>query len=101
MPADANTVVLNVTVTDPTAGSYLTVWPQGSARPTASSVNWVAGQTIPNTVTVGLNPAAGRCPSTTSPEALTCRGRVGYFEAATGELFHPLSPVRILDSPAQ
>ena len=43
---------MNVTVTDPTAGSYMTVWPKGEVQPTASNLNWSAGQTIPNAVTV-------------------------------------------------
>src|SRR5438067_555304 len=45
-------VVLNVTVTDTTAGSYLTVWPDGATRPLASDLNWVAGLTVPNLVVV-------------------------------------------------
>ena len=45
-------VVLNVTVTDTTASGYLTVSPTGTARPTASNLNWSAGSTIPNAVTV-------------------------------------------------
>ncbi len=47
-------VVINVTVTGPTAASYLTVWPDGAAQPLASDLNWVAGQTIPNLLVVGL-----------------------------------------------
>jgi hypothetical protein len=43
-------VVLNVTVTAPTASSHLTVWPTGVAMPTASNLNFVAGQTVPNLV---------------------------------------------------
>ena len=54
IPADAVAVALNVTVTEPTATSYLTVWPDGGAMPTASNVNFIAGQTIANMVTVGL-----------------------------------------------
>jgi hypothetical protein len=56
VPSDAS-VVLNVTVTDTTAASYLTMWPAGAARPTASNLNWVAGQTVPNRVMV--KPGAG------------------------------------------
>ncbi|MBV8986387.1 MAG: right-handed parallel beta-helix repeat-containing protein, partial [Acidimicrobiia bacterium] len=50
-------VVLNVTGTDPTAGTYLTVWPAGEARPTASNLNLAPGQTVPNLVVakVGAN----------------------------------------------
>jgi hypothetical protein len=53
-PTPPAAVVLNVTVTNTTAASYLTVWPDGSARPTASDLNWVAGQTVPNLVVVKL-----------------------------------------------
>jgi hypothetical protein len=47
-------VVLNVTVTNPTAGSYLTIWPDGAITPLASDLNYVAGQTVPNLVVVKL-----------------------------------------------
>ena len=45
-------VVLNVTVTGPTAPSYLTVWPDQTSQPLASDLNFVGGQTIPNLVVV-------------------------------------------------
>src|SRR4051812_28799714 len=43
VPADASTVVLNVTVTGPTGGGYVSVFPTGVNRPTASSLNFAAG----------------------------------------------------------
>ena len=43
-------MLLNVTVTDTTAPSYLTVWPGGQPQPTASNLNWPAGDTRPNLV---------------------------------------------------
>jgi hypothetical protein len=52
VPGGAEAVLLNVTVTNTTVPSFLTIWPNGSAQPLASSLNWVAGQTIPNAVTV-------------------------------------------------
>ena len=45
-------VALNVTATGPSLGGYLTVWPTGAARPSASNLNFTAGQTIPNMVVV-------------------------------------------------
>ncbi|MHB8510373.1 MAG: peptidoglycan DD-metalloendopeptidase family protein [Candidatus Dormibacteria bacterium] len=45
-------VVLNVTATNPTATSYLTGYPTGVAEPTASDLNWFAGDTVPNLVVV-------------------------------------------------
>jgi Periplasmic copper-binding protein (NosD) len=47
--------VLNVTVTQPSAGGFLTVYPTGQARPGTSSLNFTAGQTVAVQVTVGLN----------------------------------------------
>ncbi|MCL4449200.1 MAG: hypothetical protein M1483_00440 [Actinobacteria bacterium] len=47
-------VVLNVTVTNTTKPSFLTVWPSGASQSTVSSLNWLANQTIPNFVTVGV-----------------------------------------------
>jgi hypothetical protein len=45
-------VVLNVTAVNPTAGSYVTVYPDGQARPVASNLNFTAGETFPNLVVV-------------------------------------------------
>jgi hypothetical protein len=47
-------VVLNVTVTNTTAASFLTVYPSDAPRPTASDLNWTAGLTVPNLVVVKL-----------------------------------------------
>ena len=54
VPASASSVQLNVTVTGPTEGGYLTVYPAGVTRPNASSLNFVAGQTVANAVTVAV-----------------------------------------------
>ncbi|MFF4379989.1 hypothetical protein [Kitasatospora sp. NPDC001547] len=45
-------VVLNVTVTEPTGDSNLTVYPHGTARPGVSNINFAAGQTRANLVVV-------------------------------------------------
>ncbi len=43
-------VVLNVTATAPTAPGFLTVYPAGATQPNTASLNFVAGQTVPNLV---------------------------------------------------
>jgi hypothetical protein len=50
---------MNVTATNTTSSSFLTVWPSGFNRPTASDLNWVPGETVPNLVvgTLGSNGA--------------------------------------------
>jgi hypothetical protein len=56
VPATATAVVATVTVTNPTLPSYLTVYPSTAARPLASDLNYVTGQTVPNLVVVKLGP---------------------------------------------
>jgi hypothetical protein len=50
---------LNVTVTNTTKPSFLTVWPDDATKPTASDLNWVAGETVPNLVVVKLGADGG------------------------------------------
>jgi hypothetical protein len=54
VPGNASAVVMNVTVDGTTGSSFLTVFPAGTTRPTASNLNWVAGAVIPNLVTVKI-----------------------------------------------
>ena len=54
VPATASAVVVNVTATEPTADSYLTVWPSDEVRPTASNLNMAPGDTVPNLAVVPL-----------------------------------------------
>jgi hypothetical protein len=55
VPSDgAESAVMNVTVTRPGASGFVTAFPSGTTRPNASNINFVAGQTIPNLVTVKL-----------------------------------------------
>jgi len=56
IPAGAVAVAMNVTIANPTAASFLTVFPADVSRPLASSLNWVAGQApTPNAVTSNLS----------------------------------------------
>ena len=97
VPADADAVVLNVTVTDTSASSFLTLWPSGQSKPTASNLNWTPGLTIPNAVTVKLG--------TGKVSVFNLLGNVnviidvaGYYKSGTGKAFHALTPGRVLDS---
>jgi peptidoglycan hydrolase-like protein with peptidoglycan-binding domain len=96
VPADAVAVAVNVTVTQPTAASYLTVWPAGAAMPTASNVNFVAGQTVANMVTVGLG-TGGQI------DLFNFAGNADVVVDVTGWYtggFHPIVPTRVMDTRA-
>ncbi len=98
VPPDADAVVLNVTVADTTGSSYLSVWPTGQSQPTASSLNWVAAEVIPNAVTVKLGSSGQISVFNNSGNADVIVDVAGYYKAGTGKLFHSLAPARILDS---
>lgn len=51
---DVIAAVMNVTVTGPTQGGFVTVFPTGGAVPSSSNLNFVPGQTVPNLVTVAV-----------------------------------------------
>lgn len=100
VPLTAFAVVLNVTVTNTTAASYLTVWPTGETQPTASNVNWNPGQTVPNLVEVALGnvPTVDVFNNTGTADVVI--DLEGYVDATAPSLFNPLAPARICDSRA-
>lgn len=59
--ANASSVVLNVTVTQPEAAGYVTVYPCGSERPLASNLNYTALETTANSVVTSLTPGGRVC----------------------------------------
>ncbi len=94
-------VVLNVTVTEPTTSSHLTVYPTGEARPLASNLNYVAGQTVPNLVHVKLG-HQGRVslfhPAGYAHLVVDVSGWYSDASGPRGDRYHPLPPARVLDT---
>ena len=94
-------VVLNVTVTEPSTGGYLTAWPAGEAMPLASNLNFAPGQTVPNLVVVKVG-AGGRVSLYNGGGAAhfvaDVSGWYGATGAAAGSRYHPLTPSRLLDT---
>lgn len=99
----ASGVVLNVTTDRPTGvRSYVTVWPTGQARPDASSLNMVAGETAPNLVfaRVGTNGRVSFYNDLGSTHLIAdVLGWFGTTPGASGN-FTPLAPSRVLDTRA-
>jgi hypothetical protein len=95
-------VVLNVTVTETTSTGYLTVSPTGIARPLVSNLNWSAGATIPNAVTVKVGPTGSVDLYQSGPgTAQVIVDVAGYYISGTVTEpggFAPITPARILDS---
>ncbi|MGW1752527.1 right-handed parallel beta-helix repeat-containing protein [Streptomyces sp. NPDC002092] len=96
--ADVSAVVANVTVTQPTAGGHLTVYPHnGEPLPTASNLNFTAGQTVANLVTVPVDGAAVVFHNGSSGTVHVLMDLQGFYGRA-GSGFKPVSPARVLDT---
>jgi outer membrane protein assembly factor BamB len=100
VPADATAAILNVTVTDTTASSFLTVWPSTVARPTASDLNWSAGETRPNLIEVPLGNGSVDLFNEQGGADLVVdlEGYVAPPASPGAGLFDPLVPARICDT---
>ena len=96
-------VVMNVTVTNPTVASHVTVWPESAIPPTASNLNFVPGETEPNLVTVAVSASGTVRLRLDDGSADLIADVVGYYGDGTGgggsgARYGPLVPSRILDS---
>ncbi len=98
VPADATAVVLNVTATQPSASSYLTVWPSGGLRPLASNLNVTAGRTAPNLVTVAVGASGQVAIYNNHGTVHVIADVVGYYAPSTGGVLTGVTPTRVLDS---
>ena len=91
-------VAVNVTAINPSATGFLTVFPTGSTRPTASNLNTAAGRTLPNMVIVPVG-ADGKISifhfGGTTQLAVDI---LGWFPSGTA--FIGVNPQRLLDTRA-
>lgn len=101
--AGASAVALNVTVTQPTATSFLALFPAGTLPPLASNLNFVAGQTIPNLVVVKVS-ADGKISMLNAAGATHVILDVAGWYSSDGDhpagdgRYTPLVPSRLLDT---
>lgn len=84
IPVGAVGIMMNTTVVNGTASSFLTVYPADVARPSASSMNWVAAQPpTPNEISVKLS-ADGKVTFYNLSGTVDVLGDiVGYYEDHT------------------
>ncbi|MFJ3961695.1 hypothetical protein [Streptomyces sp. NPDC090036] len=99
VPQGITAVALNVTVTAPQGGGHLTVYPSGGAIPTTSNLNFLAGQTIANSVIVPVS-ADGKISvfnGAWAPADVVV-DVVGYYSKDSQSAFLPLVPERVFDT---
>jgi hypothetical protein len=96
VPDDAPAIVLNITATQPTAATFVTVWPASEPRPDVSNLNVAAGQTAPNLV-IAVVDSNGKVALYNDSGTVHLLADVqGYFTGGSG--YAPLVPERVLDT---
>ena len=105
VPAAATAVALNVTVTPvPTTpsgsvASYLSVFPTGGSQPFVSNLNWVANETVANSVIVPIGTGGSVTFYNHTGTVEVIADLEGYFAPEAGGLgsgaYVPLAPTRI------
>ncbi|MEA2825963.1 MAG: hypothetical protein QOG43_402, partial [Actinomycetota bacterium] len=94
-------VALNLTATEPTMGSFVTLWPGNQGPPNASNLNFSAGQTVANlSVVLVDNGGSMRLVNAVGSVHLVVdvAGWYGDGSEAGGQRFHPVAPSRVLDT---
>jgi hypothetical protein len=101
VPSNATSVILNVTTTNPTTSSSLTLYPTGGSVPLASNLNWVGGQTVANLISVRLGNSGSVTIFNPTGYVNVIVDLEGYFAPAvsgTSGEFVTLPPARITDT---
>jgi hypothetical protein len=88
-------VVINLTASNATALTYITVWPSDTSRPDTSILNPDVGDTRPNAVIVGLG-SGGAVSLYNYAGAVDLTADItGWFDA---DSFHGTGPTRVMDT---
>jgi hypothetical protein len=100
--SDVSAVVLNVTITNPTSPSWLTVYPGAASRPLASNLNFAAGHTVANRVVVGVDGSGNINIFNGAGSVDVIADVTGWFTTSSslygGSAFAGFTPTRIFDS---
>jgi hypothetical protein len=94
-------VAMNVTVTQPTAPGYLTIFPAGSPRPLAANLNFTPSKTVPNLVVVKLGIGGKAAMYNSAGTTHVIYDVAGWFSdvpIGNDGRYQPLQPTRILDT---
>jgi hypothetical protein len=97
VPAEAKAVLANMTVIDTADAGFLTVWNCSTSRPEASTLNFVANDTVANAVTTPLDGSGDLCVFASAAADLVVDISGYYSDAASGR-YMPIVPKRLMDS---
>ncbi len=95
IPADAESVSLNITAVDPPAGGFATVWPCGATRPLAANLNYPGGRVTANNVVATIGVGGSVCIYTHSDTHFVV-DVTGWFNRT--DTFAAVVPDRVVDT---
>jgi hypothetical protein len=98
VPHGATAVVINLTGVTPTASTYLQAWATGQTPPPTVVLNINAGQILPNLAVVSLGVADQITLRNAVGALQVVADVVGYYIPSGGAQYHPLQPMRLLDT---
>jgi hypothetical protein len=97
VPVGATAAVLSVVAVDPSGSGFLTTFPCTPARPTASTVNFVAGQIVANTAIAALS-ASGQICIYAHAETDVVIDVTGWLGRDAASRFNAVGPIRLMDT---
>jgi len=98
LPSGTKAVILNVTVTRPTAAGYLSVYPYGVARPGVMTLNFVKGETVPNLVTTAVDGNGRVSIYNSAGTSHVIADLAGYYSTGRGGEYAGITPKRVMDT---
>ena len=101
VPAGATAVALNVTAVGPTQATDVRVYPTRAGRPvpTVSNLNALRGQTVPNLVVVAVGELSRVSLRNAAGSTHLLADLAGWYTGnLAGMAYHPLDPVRLVDT---
>jgi hypothetical protein len=97
VPDGAQAISANFTATNAAAAGFLTAWNCSTDRPVVSTLNYNAGDTVPNGASVPLDSTGGVCVYSSANSDLLVDVN-GYYGSGDGGKFAPVAPTRLMDS---
>ena len=97
IPVTATAAAFNVTIVNPQAAGFATVWPCSADRPLASNLNFAAGDVVANNVIAPIDSNGQVCFYTNVASDIIV-DIAGYFSGTGADAFVGSTPKRFLDT---
>ncbi|HEX4725677.1 MAG TPA: hypothetical protein VH333_24410 [Pseudonocardiaceae bacterium] len=98
VPANATEIVFNLTATDSTDSSFVTVYPDGTARPATSNLDFPANASTANLVMAQIGTDGSIDIWNHSGTVDLIADLAGYYAPGSTGTFQPVASTRILDT---